>query len=400
MGARPTLFTPLRIRGVTLRNRIVVSPMLTYSAQAGHVNDWHLVHLGKFAIGGGGLVFMESTKVDFGGLTTPNDCGLWKDDFIPGLRRITSFVKSHGAAAGIQLGHSGRKARNSLPWQGRAQLPSPVPDVEHGKDWELVAPSPLPAGAGLESPRALTIPEIHDMVAAWGAAARRADEAGFDVLEVHGAHGYLIHQFLSPSANHRTDRYGGSPTNRMRFAIEVVKEVRRHWPADKPLFFRVSAVDEDGGTIEATIALSRVLRELGVDVIDCSSGGMPRTGPRPATATPGYGYQVPYADQIRREAGIATMAVGLIIHADQAERILSEGSADLVALGREMIHNPNWTFDAADKLGMDRPYHGAPDAYGYWLEKRRHGGAELITEQLTRPSTWQSGIETASSVPT
>jgi 2,4-dienoyl-CoA reductase-like NADH-dependent reductase (Old Yellow Enzyme family) len=272
--------------------------------------------------------------------------------------------------------------------------------VEHGKNWELVAPSPLPAGEGLESPRALTIPEIHDMVAAWGAAARRADEAGFDVLEVHGAHGYLIHQFLSLSANHRTDRYGGSPTNRMRFAIEVVEEIRRHWPADKPLFFRVSAVDEDGGTIEATIALSRVLRELGVDVIDCSSGGMPRTGPRPATATPGYGYQVPYADQIRREAGIATMAVGLIIHADQAERILSEGRADLVALGREMIHNPNWTFDAADKLGMDRPYHSAPDAYGYWLEKRRHGGAELITEQLTRPSTWQSGIETASSVPT
>lgn len=393
MGTNPTLLTPMTIRGVTLRNRIVLSPMLTYAAEAGYVNDWHLVHLGKFALGGCGLVFMESTKVDPGGLTTPRDCGLWKDDFIPGLQRITTFLKQHGAVAGIQLGHSGRKARNSVPWQGRAQLPSPVPDVEDGTDWELVAPSPLPAGPGLESPRALTIPEIQEMIAGWGAATRRAHEAGFDVLEIHGAHGYLIHQFLSRTANQRTDSYGGSLENRMRFAIEVVTEVRRHWPEDKPLFFRVSAVDEDGGTLEETIALSHVLRGLGVDVIDCSAGGMPRRGERTMPIS-GYGYQVPYADQIRREADIATMAVGLIIHADQAEAILNEGRADLIAIGRELLHNPNWTFDAADKLGVEQPYNSAPEAYGYWMEKRRGGDVDFLAGLGTRPSTWQAGINT------
>jgi 2,4-dienoyl-CoA reductase-like NADH-dependent reductase (Old Yellow Enzyme family) len=385
------LFEPMTLRGLTLRNRIVLSPMLTYAAERGHVTDWHLMHLGKFAAGGTGLVFMESTKVDPRGCTTPRDPGIWKDDFIPGLQRITSFVKGHGAAIGLQLGHSGRKARNSLPWEGRAPLAS-HPGVDHGEEWELVAPSAVAPSPAAAVPRALTIPEIQDMVAAWGAAAGRAHRAGFDVLEVHGAHGYLLHQFLSSSANRRNDAYGGPLEHRMRFAVEVVEEVRRHWPAEKPLFFRVSAVDEDGGTIEETIALARVLKTKGVDIIDCSTGGMtPRSIVDPADR-PAYGYQVPHAERIRAEAEIATMAVGLIVHADQAEAILREGRADLVALGREMLHNPNWSLDAALKLGAEEPFTAVPPAYGYWLEKRDRTGFG------GRPSTWQAGIEPAGAV--
>jgi len=388
-----TLFSPMTIRGVTLRNRIALSPMLTYGADRGHVTDWHLVHLGKFAQGGCGLVFMESTKVDPGGLTTPRDCGLWKDEFIPGLRRITTFLKEHGAVAGIQLGHSGRKARNSVPWEGRSQLPAPYPDVEDGDDWELVGPSPVPHAPGLDPPRALTVDEVKEMVASFASAARRADEAGFDVVEIHGAHGYLVHEFLSPTANLRDDEYGGSLHNRMRFALEIVDAVRAVWPQDKPLFFRVSAVDEDGGTIEETVELCRGLRDRGVDVVDCSTGGMrPRSPERIIKAT-GYGYQVPYAERIRREADIATMAVGLIVHADQAEAILSEGRADLVAIGRELLHNPNWAFDAADKLGLERPYSSGPEAYSYWMDKRRGVDVDILPGMTTMPSTWQAGID-------
>ncbi|MBP0443506.1 NADH:flavin oxidoreductase/NADH oxidase [Roseomonas sp. SSH11] len=388
MPQAPLLFEPLALRGLTLRNRIVLSPMLTYAAERGHVTDWHLMHLGKFAAGGTGLVFMESTKVDPRGCTTPRDPGLWKDEFIPGLERITRFVKGHGAAIGLQLGHSGRKARNSVPWEGRAPLAS-HPGLDDGAEWELVAPSAIAASPAAAVPRALSIPEIQDMVACWGAAASRAHRAGFDVLEVHGAHGYLLHQFLSPAANRREDRYGGSPENRMRFAVEVVEEVRRHWPAEKPLFFRVSAIDEDGGSIEETVALCRVLRAKGVDVIDCSSGGMtPRSIVDPADR-PGYGYQVPHAARVRAEAGIASMAVGLIVHADQAEAILQQGSADLVAIGREMLHNPNWSLDAAQKLGVGNAFAAIPPAYGYWLEKRDSAGFG------GRPSTWQAGIEPA-----
>jgi 2,4-dienoyl-CoA reductase-like NADH-dependent reductase (Old Yellow Enzyme family) len=382
------LFEPMTLRGLTLRNRVVLSPMLTYAAERGHVTDWHLMHLGKFAAGGAGLVFMESTKVDPRGCTTPRDPGIWKDDFIPGLQRITSFVKGYGAAIGLQLGHSGRKARNSLPWEGRAPLAN-HPGLDHGENWELVAPSAVAANPAAAVPRALTIPEIQDMVAAWGAAAARAHRAGFDVLEVHGAHGYLLHQFLSSSANRRNDAYGGSLENRMRFAVEVVEEVRRHWPAEKPLFFRVSAVDEDGGTIEETIALARVLKTKGVDIIDCSTGGMTARSIVDPADRPAYGYQVPHAERIRVEAEIATMAVGLIVHADQADAILREGRADLVAVGREMLHNPNWPLDAALKLGVEAPFTAVPPAYGYWLEKRDRTGFG------GRPSTWQAGIEPA-----
>jgi len=377
------LFSPLTIRGLTLRNRIVLSPMLTYSATKGYTNDTHLAHLAKFAVGGAGLVFVESTKIDPRGCSTPRDLGLWKDEFIPGMRRIVDLVKSYGAACGIQLGHSGRKARRSVPWEGRVPLRD-VPGVDHGEPWELIAPSAIKHDANYESPREMTHADIAEMVDAWSQGARRAVEAGFDVLEIHGAHGYLIHQFLSATANQRTDQYGGTLENRMRFAVEVVRGVRRYWPAEKPLFLRVSAVDETGWTIEDSVELARVLGEHGVDVIDCSAGGMSDT--QPSTNPVCYGYQVKYAQAIRHGSSVKSMAVGMIVHADQAEAILRDGDADLVALGREYLVNPNWPLDAALKLGVATPYAQLPPVFGHYLARRQRAFAPL------RNSTWQKGI--------
>ncbi|MGZ5152725.1 MAG: NADH:flavin oxidoreductase/NADH oxidase [Burkholderiales bacterium] len=377
------LFSPLQIRGVTLRNRIVVSPMLTYSAERGHVNDFHVAHLAQFAGGGAGLVFMESTKVDPAGCSTPRDTGLWKDDFVEPLKRITALIKRNGAVAGIQLGHSGRKARRSVPWEGRVPM-AQCPGVDHGEEWELVGPSAVAHDKKYAVPREMTRDDIREVARAWGAAARRANEAGFDVVEIHGAHGYLIHQFLSADANRRSDEYGGSPEKRMRLAIEVAREVRKHWPETKPLFFRVSAVDETGWTIEDSIALAKVLKANGVDVFDCSAGGMSDSAPA-SEGAPRYGYQVPYARQIRAGSGIMTMAVGMIVHSDQADEIVNSGSADLVAIGREMLHNPHWPIDAAQKLGVESPFSGIPPAYAYFLEKRSK-------TNFGRPSTFQTSM--------
>jgi len=376
------LFSSIKIRGITLPNRIVASPMLTYSANGGYINDTHVVHLGKIAAGGTGLVIMESTKVDPHGCSTAGDTGIWKDDFVPSLKRITSIIRDYGAVSGIQLSHSGRKARRSLPWQGRAPMDS-CPGVDHGETWELFAPSPIPHTPKYGVPREMTQADIGRLVEAWAMAARRADEAGFDVAEIHGAHGYLIHQFLSAQANQRTDAYGGSLENRMRFAVEIAQRVRQIWPEHKPLFFRVSAVDECGWTVADSVALSRKLKSVGVDVIDCSSGGM---GEQTTTETAlAYGYQVEYSNRIRSGADVLTMAVGLIIHADQAESILQAGHADLIALGRELMHNPNWPIDAAQKLGIESPFARIAPSYGYWLEKRSRN--TTIT-----PSTWTAGM--------
>jgi 2,4-dienoyl-CoA reductase-like NADH-dependent reductase (Old Yellow Enzyme family) len=377
------LFSPLQIRDITLRNRIVVSPMLTYSAERGHVNDWHLAHLAQFAAGGAGLVFMESTKVDPAGCSTPRDTGLWKDDFIEPLKRITELIKRNGAVPGIQLGHSGRKARRSVPWEGRVPM-AHCPGVDRGEEWELVGPSAIAHDQKYAVPREMTRDDIREVAEAWGAAARRANEAGFDVVEIHGAHGYLIHQFLSAIANQRKDEYGGSLENRMRLAVEVARQVRKHWPEEKPLFFRVSAVDETGWKIEDSIALGKALKANGVDVIDCSSGGMSDRVPA-SEGAPTYGYQVPYARQIRSGADIMTMAVGMIVHSDQADEIVNTGSADLVALGRELLHNPHWPIDAAQKLGVESPFNGIPRAYAYFLEKRSKSN-------FGTPSTFQTGM--------
>ena len=382
--ADPLLFTPMALRGITLKNRIVIAPMHQYSAVNGYATDWHLMNAGRFAAGGAGLVIMESTKVERRGCGTVGDLGIWKDEFIPGLKRCTEFIRRHGAVPGIQLGHSGRKARRLRPWEGGAPL-KPSTEIEDWEAWELVAPSALSSPESDPPPRALARDEIGKLIQAWAEAARRADEAGFEVLEVHGAHGYLIHEFLSPFSNRRTDEYGGSERNRMRFCIDVVEAVRAKWPHEKPLFLRLSVEDNAGWGPEQSADLARIVKTKGVDVIDCSSGGM--TGSPVISAGPvGYGYQVPYAAKLRAEAGIKTMAVGLIVHADQAETILAEGQADLVAIAREVLYNPNWPMDAAQKLGVDREFASVPSAQAYWLAKRASAVKGVV------PSTFQRGI--------
>ncbi|RYZ13222.1 MAG: NADH:flavin oxidoreductase/NADH oxidase [Comamonadaceae bacterium] len=383
---RPLLFQPFKLRDVTLRNRIVVPPMHQYSGIEGMPTDWHLVNAGKFAAGGAGLVIVESTKVEKRGCGTLGDLGLWDDAFIAPMARLASFIKAQGSVAGLQLGHTGRKARTHRPWEGDSPIERTAENAERWDAWDIVAPSALPFGEGWPTPRALDRAEIAGAVEAWGQAARRAHEAGFDVLEIHGAHGYLIHSFLSPEANQRTDDYGGSEANRMRFAIEVVESVRRHWPEGKPLFMRLSIEDEAGWGPAENVALARVLKTKGVDVIDCSSGGLSSKVPNFYRLTR-YGYQVPYAEQVRREAGIMTMAVGLIIHGDQAERILQDGQADLIGVGREILNNPNWPMDAAEKMGLESAFSEVPAQFGYWLAKRAR------RDFGCRPSTWQPGLE-------
>ena len=371
----PHLFTPLPLRSLTLKNRIVVAPMHQYAAVKGFSTDWHVMNAGRYAAGGAGLFFVESTKVERRGCGTVGDLGLWDDAFVPGLRRIVDLVHGCGAAIGIQLGHSGRKSRCARPWEGG----KPLTDrnaVEDWDAWELVAPSAIAADANSPVPRALEKAEIRANIEAWGKAAARAHAAGFDVVEMHGAHGFLIHEFLNPNSNQRTDEYGGSLANRMRFAIEVTECVRAAWPADKPLFMRLSVDDGTGWDPASSVALARELKARGVDVIDCSGGGM-LPGAIPGTP-PAYGYQVPYAERLRREAGIATMAVGLIVHAAQAEAILAEGRADLVGLAREMLYNPNWALDAAQKLGADPRFERVPPAAGWWLERRRASAKGVV----------------------
>jgi 2,4-dienoyl-CoA reductase-like NADH-dependent reductase (Old Yellow Enzyme family) len=362
------LLSPFVIRSLTLRNRIVVSPMLTYQAEAGKVNDWHVMNLGQYAAGGAGLVFMESTKVDPHGCSTQKDCGIWSDEFVPGLARVADIIHRQGAHAGLQLGHSGRKAGMVLPWEGRGVL-----DLDHaltpsGERWQLVGPSAIAQNSNYKVPKELTGDEIKNMIDKWVRAAERAFQAGFDVLELHCAHGYLGHEFLSPLANQRTDRYGGSLENRMRFVLELATAVRAVWPHSQPLFLRISAVDNVGWTLDDSVALGKELNTVGVDVIDCSSGGM--GGDPLADTPPTYGYQVPYAARIRSEAGIKTMAVGLITDGRQAESILQKGEADLIAVGREFLSDPHWPLHAAEALG-ERTKGMLPDSYDYWLEKRR-----------------------------
>jgi 2,4-dienoyl-CoA reductase-like NADH-dependent reductase (Old Yellow Enzyme family) len=387
--AKPLLFTPLSIKAVTLKNRVVVAPMHQYSAVEGFATDWHLVNAGRYAQGGAGLVIMESTKVARNGCGTVGDTGLWDDKFILALARCAAFIKAQGAVPGIQLGHSGRKARLTRPWEGGKPLTGKEPEIFDWDGWELVAPSAVPHTETSPTPRALSHNEVRDLVFKWGDAAKRADRAGFDVLEIHGAHGYLVHQFLSPVANRRTDEYGGSELNRMRFAVEVAACVRSAWPTSKPLFMRLSCEDDAGWGPEESVRLARLLKSEGVDVIDCSSGGTLAHSPMDGARSKQYGYQVPYAEKIRRETDIMTMAVGHIVHADQAEAILSEGRADLVALAREIMNNPSWPMDAAQKLGVDPDFTSVPSPYAYWLAKRAKSGFEGT------PSTWTRGLNEA-----
>lgn len=338
-----TLFSPLTLRELTLPNRIVVSPMCQYSSQDGFVNDWHLVHLGSRAVGGAGLVIVEAAGVMAEGRITPEDIGIWKDEHIEPLRRITSFIETQGAFAGIQLAHAGRKASAYRPWAGKTGT---VPAPEGG--WDTVGPSAIAFDASFKAPAALSTEGIAQRVQAFADAAQRALMAGFKVVEVHAAHGYLLHEFISPLSNQRTDQYGGSLENRARFTMEVVTAVRKVWPAELPLFVRLSATDwTDGGvTPDETVAISAMLRDAGVDLIDVSTGGNVATAVIPT----GPGYQTAFAARVRNEAGIATGTVGMITDAIQAEHVLRTGQADVVLLARELLRDPYWPLHAADAL--------------------------------------------------
>ena len=380
----PLLFSPFTLRDIELKNRVVIAPMHQYSGVRGFPTDWHVMSVGRYAAGGAGLVFVESTKVERRGCGTVGDLGLWNDEFIPHFKKLSDFIRMHGSCPGIQLGHSGRKARRYRPWEGGKPL-DPLPEIEDWESWELVS-STGEGDPGDPPPRSLSVDEVQDIVQKWGDAAERANKAGFDVLEIHAAHGYLIHQFLSPHVNRRNDRYGGSEENRMRFALEIVEAVRSRWPDGKPLFVRLSVEDDAGWGPDENVRLSVLLKQKGVDVIDCSSGGI-KGAPVVSAGPVGYGYQVPYADKLKAEAKINTMAVGLIVHADQAEEILQKQKADLIAIAREAMHNPNWPIDAAQKLGVSSSYSLMPSPYKYWLEKR-----SKQVQNLT-PSTHSKGIE-------
>ncbi|GJD98673.1 NADH:flavin oxidoreductase/NADH oxidase [Methylobacterium isbiliense] len=358
------LLSPARLRGVTLRNRIVVPPMCQYSAEDGLAGDYHLVHYGRFALGGAGLVILEATAVVPEGRITHGDLGLWSDAHGEALARTARFLKGQGAAAGLQLAHAGRKASMQRPWFGNGPL-GPDDLARGDAPWPVVAPSAVPVDEGWLVPGELDAAAMAALVRAFEAAATRADRAGFDVIELHCAHGYLLHSFLSPLSNWRSDAYGGDRAGRMRFPLEVARALRAAWPEDKPLFVRVSAVDgiEGGLTLDDTLAFAGELRRAGIDLIDCSSGGISGSATA-ARVQRDYGYQVDFAARIRREAEIPTMAVGLIVDPRQAEAVLAEGRADLVAVGREALADPNWALRAR------QGFEGWPAQAGWWLERR------------------------------
>jgi 2,4-dienoyl-CoA reductase-like NADH-dependent reductase (Old Yellow Enzyme family) len=366
----PVMFRPVTVRGLTVRNRIVVSPMSQYRAADGAPTDWHLVHLGKFAIGGAGIVFCEETSVSERSRKTYDCPGIYTDAQATAWRRVTDFIRGQGAAAAIQLGHAGRKVATRAPWDGFSPL-GPA-DAEIGRPpWSGLAPSPIPFKDGAMAPKEMDRDDIRRVIALHVEAAKRSLDAGFDICEIHGAHGYIIQQFLSPITNKRTDAYGGGLDARMRFGLELIEAVRAAWPADRPLFFRGSCVDGSGGiwSLEDTIMLAARLKERGVDVFDCSSGGI--DGPLTLHVVPRVpGYHVPFARRIRKEVGIRTMAVGLITTGAQAESYLEAEDCDFVALAREMLWNPNWPAHAAQELGVDKPHEILPPHYAWWLQKR------------------------------
>jgi 2,4-dienoyl-CoA reductase-like NADH-dependent reductase (Old Yellow Enzyme family) len=343
------LFSPLTLREVTFRNRIAVSPMCEYSSADGFANDWHLVHLGSRAVGGAGLVMTEAAAVTPPGRISPGDLGIWKDAQVEVLARIVAFIKGQGAVAGMQLAHAGRKASTDLPWLGGKPLAP-----EQGGWTPIQGPSAIAFADGYQTPEALSAAAIVEIVQAFARAAGRALAAGFEVIELHGAHGYLIAEFLSPLANRRTDDYGGSFEGRTRFVREVVEAVRRVWPERLPLFIRISASDwvEGGWTLEDSVALAARLRPMGVDLVDCSSGGTVPGAQIPV----GAGYQVPFAEEIRRRAAIATGAVGMITAPMQADQIVRSERADLVFLARELLRDPYWPLHAAAAVHQDVPW--------------------------------------------
>ncbi|QDK44486.1 oxidoreductase [Bdellovibrio sp. ZAP7] len=347
------LFSPLKLRSIEFKNRIAVSPMCMYSAVNGLPNEWHMVHLGSRAVGGAGLVIVEATGVRPDGRISPGCLGLWNQEQLEKFKPIVQFIKNQGTVAGIQLAHAGRKSSTDLAWKGGKPL-----TPEQGA-WTTVGPSALPFSEGWHTPHALTVPEIKQLLQDFVHSADLALQAGFQLIELHMAHGYLMHEFLSPLSNHRTDNYGGNLENRMRFPLEVAAAVRKFWPAELPLFVRISATDwvEDGWDLEQSIVFAKELKNLGVDLIDCSTGGSVPKAKIPV----GPGYQVPFAEGVRKGADIATGAVGMITDPYNAEEILQSGKADLILMAREMLRDPYWPLHAAKKLGVDVTW---PKQYG------------------------------------
>ena len=367
------LFRPIQLRTLKIRNRLVIAPMCQYSAVDGMANDWHFAHLAKFAVGGAGVVFTEAAAVSPEGRITHGDLGIWSMDHARALERTVAFIKDHGAVPAIQIAHAGRKASMQRPWHGNGPLDES--DFQWGEHpWEIVAHSPEPTNEGWLLPKELTKQDVQELVQNFADAAKNAHAVRFEIAEIHGAHGYLIHSFLSPLSNHRTDEYGGSLQNRMRFALEAAEAVRAVWPEELPLFFRVSATDavEGGWLVDDSVVLAKELKALGVDVVDCSSRGIYGAATA-ARKIPAPGFQVPYAERIRKEAEIATQAVGLILTPEQAEAILQEGRADLVAIAREALYNPFWPLHAQEQLEPEKGFSDWPKQYGWWLERRAQG---------------------------
>jgi len=369
----PLLFSPLTVADAKLKNRIVISPMCTYACNGdGLATDWHLVHLGKFALGGAAVVCAEATAVEAEGRITYGDLGLWSAAHAAALKPVAAFIKAHGALPAIQIAHAGRKASMQRPWESNG--PIHPDDHRPGEpQWPTVAASSVPVGDGWPVPHELSVSEIRSIQRSFVAAALHALDAGFEILEIHSAHGYLAHSFLSPLSNRRDDGYGGGLAGRMRFTLETVEQVRAAWPASKPLLVRISSVDVDGSAegwqLEDSVALAGELKARGANVVDCSSGGIAGLatadiGPRP------LGFRIPYADRIRRASGMLTMTVGLIVHPEQAEGALQAGSADLIGVGREAFYDPFWALHAAHRLGADPTFAEWPESYGWWLVRR------------------------------
>lgn len=380
---KPLLFTPITIRGITFRNRIVIAPMATYSAVEGVAQDFHFAHWGRLVLGGAGCVFVEATAVTDQGRITNGDLGIWSDAQIPPLRRIAEFMKAQKVVPAIQLAHAGRKGSMQRPWFGNGALTAE--DFARGeKKWDTVAPTAEPMAEGHIVPRQLSISDLATLKGDWVDAAERALVAGFEVLEIHNAHGYLMHQFLSPLSNKRNDAYGGDLQGRMRFPLEVAQALRAVWPNDKPVFVRVSAVDGiDGGwTMDDTVVYAKELKARGIDVIDCSSGGLFGSATA-ARVKRTWGFQVPYAERVRREASIKSMAVGLIVDPFFAEDILQKGQADLIAIAREALVNPCWPQMAEIALGRKAfdAMDDWPVQYGWWLKHRERAIEQIRTDE-------------------
>lgn len=372
MTNAPHLFQPLKLRSLATRNRVVISPMCQYSAHEGHLDDWHLAHLGRFAMGGAGIIFTEASAVQKSGRITHGCPGLWTDSQIPGHARVAQFALRNGAIPAIQLGHAGRKGGMQRPWFGNGPL-NDADTARGDMPWTPVGPSALPVAEGWPIPHELTEADIQDLIADYVSAAKRALLAGYKIAEIHGAHGYLVHSFLSPLSNKRSDKYGGDLTGRMRLALEIAEAVRTVWPADLPLFFRTSAVDgtPDGWTLDDTVVLARDLKAVGVDVMDCSSSGIAGAATASGNQKRQPGFQVGYAERVRHDVDMTTMAVGLITHPQQAEDILAQGRADLIAIGREALVNPMWALHAAQTLGHDTVFETWPEQSGWWLAGRQ-----------------------------